>query len=246
MRISTKLIAITLGSSVIVTGLVLSLVAELQSESTGYTQILQGPVREAAQARQAQVDFNVQVQDWKDILLRGENPEDRAKYTLQFHEQEAKVKTETATLAATSADSATRQLLNDFLAADVTLSGRYQAAYDVYVKQGFDARGADTLVRGQDRAPNDLFNQVLTQLNARVVTAAAAQRVKTIRQLVILLIVVGGLFFVDSVVYCSVLIGVLKRLGQLKGVSDRLAAADIEGLSIDISVMTRLGRLATA
>ena len=70
MRISTKLIAITLGSSVIVSGLVLSLLVELKSVSTGYTQILQGPARQATEARQVQVDFKTQVQEWKDILLR--------------------------------------------------------------------------------------------------------------------------------------------------------------------------------
>ncbi len=85
MRISTKLIAITLGSAVIVTGLVASLVVQLNQVSTGYTHILQGPVQQAAAARQAQVDFNVQVQDWKNILLRGQNPEDLARYTAQFH-----------------------------------------------------------------------------------------------------------------------------------------------------------------
>jgi methyl-accepting chemotaxis protein len=44
-------------------------------------------------------------------------------------------------------------------------------------------------------------------------------------------------------VYCSVLFGVLKRLGQLKAVSDRLAVADIEGLRIDISGHDEIGAI---
>jgi hypothetical protein len=67
--------------------------------------------------------------------------------------------------------------------------------------------------------------------------------VRAIRQLAILLAIVGGLFLIDSVVYCSVLFGVLKRLGQLKAVSDRLAVADIEGLSIDISGHDEIGAI---
>jgi methyl-accepting chemotaxis protein len=243
VRISTKLIAITLGSAVLVSGLVLSLVTELKTMSAGYTRIVEGPVQEAAAAQQARVDFNVQIQDWKDILLRGEDPTDLAKYTLQFHAQEAKVKAETAMLAGAAEDPATRQLLNDFLAEDNALSVRYQAAYDVYVKQHFDFKAADKLVRGQDSGVGDLFSEVLTRLNARIVGEAAAQRAKTIHQLMILLIVVGGILLVDSLLYCSVLIGVLKRLGQLKAVSDRLAVADIEGLSIDISGKDEIGAI---
>jgi len=55
--------------------------------------------------------------------------------------------------------------------------------------------------------------------------------------------VVGALLVLDSYVYCSVLLGVLRRLAQLKGVSDRLARADIEGLSIDISGNDEIGEI---
>ncbi len=243
MRISTKLIGITLGSAVVVTGLVTSLVLQLRSVSTGYTRILEGPVLQAAQAREAQVDFKVQVQDWKDILLQGQNPADLKNYTAQFQAQEAKVKVEVGALAVGVDDPTARALLTDFLVADDALSAKYQAAYGVYLKQGFDFKAADALVRGQDLAPNDIFDYVVNQLNAQAVSAAAGERTKAIRQLVILLMIVGGIFFVDSIVYCSVLIGVLKRLGQLKAVSDRLAVADIDGLSIDISGHDEIGSI---
>ncbi len=243
MRISTKLIGITLGSAVIVTGLVVSLVMETKTVSTGYTQILKGPARQAAEARQAQVDFKTQVQDWKDILLRGQNPQDLAKSTAQFHEQEAKVKAEAWTLANQVDDPATKQLLNDFLSTDDELSVKYQSAYDVYLKQHFDFRAADKLVREQDRAPGDIFDHVVVQLNARVAAQAAAEEVRGFHQVIRILLIVGGLFFMDSVVYCSVLFGVLKRLGQLKAVSDRLAVADIEGLRIDISGHDEIGAI---
>jgi hypothetical protein len=241
MRISTKLITITLGSGVIVTGLIVALVLELKSVSTGYTHILQGPVVQAAAARQAQVDFKVQVLDWKDILLRGQNPEERAQYTDQFHAQEAKVKAEVGTLAASVDDPTAKALLTDFLVADDALSAKYQAAYGLYGKQGFDFKAADKMVDGQDLAPNDIFDYVVNQLNGQAVDAAAAEKAKAVHQLLILLTIVGGLLLVDSIVYCSVLFGVLKRLGQLKTVSDRLAVADIEGLSIDISGHDEIG-----
>ena len=228
---------------VIVGGLVTLLIVELKSETTRYNNILQGPVQDADAARRIQLDFKKQVQEWKDILLRGHNPDDLAKYTRQFHEQEGNVKTETQTMAGTVQDPAIKLLPNDFLAADDKLSASYQSAYCVYVKEKFDFKSADKLVRGQDRPPTDLFDKVVAELNARVVTLTAAQHAATLRQLKILLIVVGALLVLDSYVYCSVLLGVLRRLAQLKGVSDRLARADTEGLSIDISGNDEIGEI---
>lgn len=176
MKISSKLIGLSLGTVVVVGGLAATLVGELKSVSAGYNSLLQGPVREAEAARIAQVDFKKQVQEWKDILLRGHNPDDLAKYTRQFHEEEAKVNVEAQALADSVSDPAARQLLRDFLTADDALSQKYQAAYDVYVNGKFDFKAADKLVRGQDRPPTDLFDEVVTQLNARVVAEVAANR----------------------------------------------------------------------
>jgi hypothetical protein len=243
MKISAKLLGISLGSVVIVSGLVMSLLVELNSVSTGYNNILRGPVRDAESAQQTQVDFKLQVQEWKDILLRGQNPGDLATYTGQFHAQEAKVNAEAQTLAGGAGDPATKQLLKDFLAADASLSGKYQAAYAVYLKEKFGFKTADKLVRGQDRPTAALLDKVVAQLNARLVTMAAARRAETIRRLITILVVVGLLLVVDSIVYCGVLLGVLKRLGQLKAVSDRLANADIEGLSVDISGNDEIGEI---
>lgn len=77
--------------------------------------------------------------------------------------------------------------------------------------------------------------------NARDAVLADAQHRHTAHELLILLLVGGVLLAIDSFVYCSVLLGILKRLAQLKAVSDRLALADIKGLSIDISGNDEIG-----
>lgn len=43
------------------------------------------------EALKAQIHFKIQVQEWKNTLLRGQNPEDKAKYFAKFAEQENKV-----------------------------------------------------------------------------------------------------------------------------------------------------------
>ena len=241
MKISSKLIGLSLGSVVVVAGLAVTLVGELKSVSTGYNNLLQGSVRQAEAARMTQVDFKKQVQEWKDILLRGHNADDLAKYTGQFHEQEAKVKTEARALAGSVEDPLTRQLLNEFLVADDKLSANYQTAYSAYVKGKFDFKAADKIVRGQDRPPTDLFDKVVEQLNTRVTTMVAAQEAAAIEVRNTALILAGALLVLVSLIGFIVVRGVLTRLGRLKAVSDRLAKADIEGLSIDISGNDEVG-----
>ena len=235
MKISTKLVGVSLGTLMVTSGLAATFAGELKSVSTGYNNLLQGPVREAESARRIQVEFKKQVQEWKDILIRGYNPDDLAKYTTQFHMQEASVKIDAQELASTVDDPVAKRLLSDFLTADETLSGKYQASYEVFVRNKFDYKQADKLVRGQDRAPTDLFDKVVAQLNGRVEAMVAAQQAEAARQRNAVLFAAGALLLLVSVVGFVAVRGVLTRLGRLKGVSDRLARADFEGLSIDLS-----------
>jgi methyl-accepting chemotaxis protein len=243
MKISTKLIGISCCSAVIVTAIAATLFFQLRAESNGYDDLLQGPVKAADAARQTEVDFKKQIQEWKDILLRGQSPDDLAHYTRAFHEQESRVKAETRALAYSVDDPASKQVLDEFLKKDDDLSVRYQTAYDAYLKGHYDFKAADQLVRGQDRPVTDLLDQVVVSLNSQVASVTDAQHARTAHNLQILTIVAAIVLLVDSYFYCSVLFGVFRRLARLKVVSDHLAKADINGLSIDISGKDEIGEI---
>jgi methyl-accepting chemotaxis protein len=241
VKISTKISVFFVCILLIFAGLAVTLLGEIKSISAGYDALLQGPVRQADAARVAQIDFKKQVQEWKDILLRGHNAEDLAKYTKQFHERETAVKTQALTLVATIEDPKTKQLLNDFLAADEKLSAKYQEAYEAFLSRNFDFSAADKLVRGQDRVPTDLFDQVVAQLNDQVAARVAAQQNDASRRRDFALLLAAALLGLVSVIGFIVVRGILSRLGRLKAVSDRLALADISGLVIDISGNDEVG-----
>ena len=88
MRISTKLSLFYVAVLVEFCSLGFALTTVLHSVSSCYDALLNSPVRQVDEARVIQVDFKKQVQEWKDILLRGHNPNDLANYTKQFHEIE--------------------------------------------------------------------------------------------------------------------------------------------------------------
>ena len=235
MRISTKLSVFYVAVLAVFCVLTVALLSQLQAVSRGYDALLNSPVRQMDEARVIQVDFKKQVQEWKDILLRGHNSEDLAKYTKQFHDKEQQVRAESKALTSTVDDGEARQLLEQFAAAHLIMSQKYQQGYEAYLAGKADFKAADKVVRGQDRAPTDLFDQVVRRLETRVKESVEVQRESVLWNRNLALGVAGGLLLLLGVVGFLIVRNTQARLARLKAVSDRLAQADISGLVIDIS-----------
>lgn len=124
-------------------------------------------------AVQTQVNFKTQVQEWKNLLLRGASAQDRATYLARFEQRETDVRsglaalqTHLAALALDPAD-ATR------LAADhATLGTAYRNALDAYrPADPASAFAVDASIRGIDRA----LNEAIDTLAHTVELAATAE-----------------------------------------------------------------------
>ena len=241
MKITTKLGLLFAGMIIVFVLLGVTLLAQMKLVSNGYDAVLASPVRDIDAARVVQVNFKKEVQEWKDTLLRGHNPADLAKYGKQFRQEEASVRAGAVALSQSVEDEEAHKLLLQFIAADDVMSAKYQRAYDVYVAGNADFKAADALVRGQDRAPTDLFDKVVQRLDARVKSTVAAQQLSVHRNQTLALGVSAGLLFLLGLLGFLVVRSIVQRLAALRGVSRRLANADVEGLSIDISGKDEIG-----
>jgi methyl-accepting chemotaxis protein len=235
MKISTKLIVFYVAVLAVFSSLAFALVTELRSVAAGYDALLGSTVRQMDQARTVQVTFKKQVQEWKDILLRGHTPDDLAKYTKQFHEKEELVRGGAQSLSLQVQDAEAKQSLEQFIASHLVLSQKYQLAYEAYVAGNADFKAADKIVRGQDRAPTDLFDKVVQRLEVRVQESVAAQTRAARDGRNVALGAAGSLLLLLGGVGFFLVRDILGRLASLKAVSDRLARADLSGLTIDIA-----------
>jgi methyl-accepting chemotaxis protein len=246
MKIATKLQLLFAG---IVAVFVLSAavqISQMLSLSKGYDAVLASSVRDMDQARIIQVNFKKEVQEWKDVLLRGHTPADLAKYTKQFHEREAAVRDGAQALAKTVHDDEARQFLIQFVAADDVMSAKYETAYAAYVAGAADFKAADKIVRGQDRAPTDLFDKAVKRLDSRVTATVAAQQASArTNQLAAIGLSAGLLLLLGAMGFVTVR-SITKRLANLHAVSARLAVADVDGLSIDISGKDEIGEFGSS
>ena len=241
MKISLKLTLFLAGVVVLFLGLADALIGQTRTLVGRYDDLLRTSVRQADLARVTQVDFKKQVQEWKDILLRGHKPEDLAKYTKQFHDAEARVRANVLTLSGQLQDPTAARLLGEFMATHDALGKKYREAYDVYVDSGFDFKAADRIVRGMDRPPTNLFDQLVARLAATVAQSVLEQQELAARKQMLALGATGGCLLLLTVGGLIVVLNVSSRLACLKLISDKLAQGEIAGLAIDIGGKDEVG-----
>ena len=123
------------------------------------------------------VAFKMQVQEWKNALLRGKKPADLDKHWRAFGEQELVVSKAARKLQATVSDAGSRQLLGKFAEAHAKMGESYRKAFEAFKTAGFDPAVGDAAVHGMDREPVKLLDEAGDKIAADsilVSTRAAA------------------------------------------------------------------------
>lgn len=104
-------------------------------------------------------DFKKQVQEWKNVLLRGYDAKKLDKYWNKFEAQEAKLQEAGKVLRARLHSEESRQLVDQFLDAHAEAGPAYRKGLQAYKDNGFDPKAGDKAVSGIDRAPTKLLEQ---------------------------------------------------------------------------------------
>ncbi len=129
-------------------------------------------------ARGAQVEFKIQVQEWKNILIRGSDPADLKKYQDGFEKSAA------ATLggldklkAALAAQGAATDKVDTAQAALRELNDRYRAALKTYDGANPESyKLLDQQVKGRDRAPTKAIDDIVDGIQDYARIAIATMR----------------------------------------------------------------------
>ena len=118
-------------------------------------------------ARGAQVHFKTQVQEWKNILLRGKDPEAFEKHLKSFNAEEKLVQERLAQVKATAVSLAIAEQLNvdSVEQTFAKLAPAYRDALSRYDRASPDpAAVVDKLVRGIDRAPAQAIDNLVGEV----------------------------------------------------------------------------------
>jgi len=202
---------LTLLSAIVIVGLGASaaLMYSLYVNASTYDEIFSTEVAQQDDARVIQVTFKKQVQEWKNILLRGSDYEQYQKYSKGFHEEEKLVHEAATELQGKLTDEEAKSILGEFIEAHDAMKVGYGKAEEAFaVDHGTKPAAADALVKGQDRAPTDLIDKLVERLKTRAVEVREAQAAAVAREEKIIGVVVLVCFAVLSFMLVRVMMGI--------------------------------------
>ncbi len=107
--------------------------------------------------QQAAFALKVQVQEWKDVLLRGADPAGLEKHWNAFLKQEAAVQDTVREARSATPHEDVRKNLEQFLAAHKAAGVRYREGLEAFKASKFDPHLGDQAVEGVDRAPTTML-----------------------------------------------------------------------------------------
>ncbi len=112
------------------------------------------------------IAFKWQVQEWKNVILRGHDLKSREKYWKQFNEQHESTQALADEFLLLELNSDVTNKIKRFKDLHAKLLPKYKNGYQVFQDSNFDHKLADQSVRGIDREPSKLLEEVSKALQS--------------------------------------------------------------------------------
>lgn len=131
-----------------------------------YRNLIDGPLRASQLIDEANLQFKVQVQEWKNVLLRGKQPADLNKYWKQFEDRQRDVQGILGQLIDHQGlPSQVRTRIERLRNEHLQLGAAYVKGRDAFVAAGADAAAGDEAVKGVDRAASEQMSELVGDLH---------------------------------------------------------------------------------
>jgi methyl-accepting chemotaxis protein len=170
-----QLLALLGGSLLLILLIALSCFNSLSNDVQTYRGLLTGPIEAATLIEESNIEFKTQVQEWKNLLIRGQNPAEFDKHWGQFESQERKIQEDLGKLLkAVDFDQALKTQVERLRTEHQRLGTAYRKGRDAFVAANHDAKVGDAAVKGIDRASSEQMTALAAQLHAMTIAEAKA------------------------------------------------------------------------
>jgi methyl-accepting chemotaxis protein len=189
---------------------------------------IRGDLHAQQLVHKASATLRLQVQEWKNVLLRGWQNADLEKYWNSFLKQEVEVRALAGQAREATQDPAVLAGIEKFLVAHDEAGKRYREAVEVFKVQGRDPHAGDRGVQGVDRAAAKILDEVETAIekHAEADLAAARARADRIYRFALAAILITALVTLAAV-YLFMRRAVLNPIAAGVKAAERIAAGDL-------------------
>ncbi|WP_323152521.1 methyl-accepting chemotaxis protein [Stenotrophomonas maltophilia] len=241
-RLQSKLLgAVSVGLAVVL----LCALAGLASAWLKLSTEVPPEVAHSRDAERLQREFRGQVQEWKNVLLRGHDDALRQRH-LDAFDSESRLVEQLARGFVASPDIRTRELAQSFIGLHTQLQKDYHAALQAFAEAGYDPAAGDNLVRGKDRPVATALDALSTHAT-QVAEATVAARSQQARQTLLLC---AALTVLAAVLLLMGLAWWLRRavvqpVLAVEAAARAVAAGDLQHV-VQVRSRDEIGRLAQA
>ncbi|MGH6645957.1 methyl-accepting chemotaxis protein [Aquabacterium sp.] len=155
--------------------------------------MVQDQVAHERAVNRIEIAFKTQVQEWKNTLLRGQQPEQLSKYWAAFQAGEAEVTQAAKALDQRLPAGPSKVLIGQFIQAHARMGQDYRAAYAKFIASGHLAPVGDAAVKGMDREPAKYLGQASQRIaedSAGIARQATTDAHRATRLSVVVMLVV--------------------------------------------------------
>ncbi len=192
-------------------------------------------------------DFKTQVQEWKNVLIRGNDPKQLKKYFERFEKQEKLVQEQTASLIQRQyVPLQIRKQLEEFKTEHVKLGELYRVGFEQFKMSGFNTQAGDKAVQGIDRASGKLLKSLSAAINKEANKTSkqlsdSASSLIWITVLLLLLVMAATLFFLIRFINRAI----TQPINQAVGVANNIANGNLNA-NVEINSNDEIGTLLSA
>ncbi len=177
-------------------------------------------------------DFKVQVQEWKNVLLRGKDAKQLDRYWAAFETKEREIDQQARTLQAALGKDGAGDLVSQFRQAHGTMGTAYRKGLDAFKAADFDPAIGDRAVQGMDREPARLLDEAGNKIgdaSKGVAAEAASAGRQAIAISLTTMLAVCALGVVGSILFSR---SVIRPLDRAVEVSRAVASGDLTAAAL--------------
>lgn len=164
-NLRTKILTL-LAASILSVGVIAFIITSLlTSKITQYGELITQEVSATTMVDNINLNFKRQVQEWKNVLLRGHEANDRNKYWQRFLTLHDVIQADARKFMQLEIDQDLHLKMRDFVVMHNGLKPQYQRGYRVFQQNTFSHRIGDNAVRGIDREPTKLLESLSKRLH---------------------------------------------------------------------------------